>query len=208
MRIAIVTFDGFNEIDSFVALNILGRMQPRPTVAITAPSASVRSMNGVRVEAQEQLEFARDAEVVLVGSGRLTREVIQDAALMSRLKLDPERQLIGAQCSGALVLNRLGLLPARQICTDGGTREYALAAGLEVLDQPFLCVDNVATAGGCLSAHYLAAWVILRLVGKAEAERALSYVVPVGEERSYVDRALQVISEGTRRAIKPSPVDA
>ena len=34
--------------------------------------------------------------------------------------------------------------------------------------------------------------MIWRLEGKAAAERALSYVVPVGEEAQYVGRALDV----------------
>jgi hypothetical protein len=41
-----------------------------------------------------------------------TREVVADAALMAQLQLDPSRQLLGAQCSGTLVLAKLGLLEA------------------------------------------------------------------------------------------------
>jgi hypothetical protein len=32
-----------------------------------------------------------------------------------------------------------------------------VAAGVEVLNQPFFANGNVATAGGCLASHYLAA---------------------------------------------------
>jgi transcriptional regulator GlxA family with amidase domain len=195
MRIAILTFDGFNEIDSFVVLNILNRVQREGwNVAITCPSASVRSMNGVRIEAQQTLEWAKEADVVLVGSGRLTRQLVENQALLSLLKLDPQRQLIGSQCSGALVLARLGLLTTRQACTDRSTRPLVEAAGIEVLDQAFFCCGNVATAGGCLSAHYLATWVIWRLAGKTAAESALRYVVPVGEEAQYLTRALDVVA--------------
>ncbi len=194
MRIAIVTFDGFNEIDSFVALNILNRVQRKGwNVQIACPSKSVRSMNGVRIQAQESLEFANEADAVLVGSGRLTRQFVEDAALMSRLQLDPKRQLIGSQCSGALVLAKLELLASSRACTDRSSRLHVKAAGIEVLDQAFFYDGNVATAGGCLSAYYLATWMIWRLEGKAAAERALSYVVPVGEEAQYVGRALDVV---------------
>lgn len=193
MKIAIVTFDGFNEIDSFLALNILNRVQREGWKAeLCGPSGSVESMNGVRVELQRSLAFATDADAVLIGSGRRTLDIIEDPALMSSLRLEPKRQLIGSQCSGALVLWKLGLLDGQPVCTDHATRRHAEAAGLRVLQQPFFCQGNVATAGGCLSAQYLCAWVIARLQDRAAAAEALEYVVPVGEEERYVERALKM----------------
>ena len=157
-RIAIMTFEGFNEIDSVVVLNILNRVRRKDwSVAIACPSDSVQSVNGVQVQRQQPLEFANEADAVLFGSGRLTQRIAEDSAVMSKLKLDGERQLIGSQCSGALMLAKLGLLPTRQACTDRFTRAIVEAAGVKVLDQPFFCHGNVATAGGCLSSQYLAA---------------------------------------------------
>jgi transcriptional regulator GlxA family with amidase domain len=194
MRIAIVTFEGCNEIDSFVALNMLNRVQqPGWRAQITCPSASVVSANGVRIEAQQPLEFANEADIVLVGSGRLTRTIIADQATMSRLKLNPTRQLIGSQCSGALVLAKLGLLRSIPACTDHTTRPFLLAADVAVLEKSFHSTGNIATAGGCLAAHYLATWVIVRALGEAAAEAALRYVVPVGEEQIYIARALEAV---------------
>lgn len=193
MRIAILTFDGFNEIDSFVPLNILNRI-PGLKAEIHAPSGFVRSISGVRVEAQQSLENAHDADAVIVGSGRLTRQIVGDAALMARIKLDPSRQLVGSQCSGALTLAKLGLLRNRPACTDRGTRASVEAEGVEVLDAAFHCAGRVATAGGCLASHYLATWVAWQLAGKDAATNALSYVVPVGEETTYIARALDVVA--------------
>ncbi|MGF6782611.1 putative intracellular protease/amidase, partial [Paraburkholderia sp. GAS334] len=97
MHIAILTFEGFNELDSLIALNILSRVKkPGWRVSIASPAARVRSMNGVVLEAQASLKDACDADAVLVGSGIHTRDVVADAALMSQLRLDPTRQLLGA----------------------------------------------------------------------------------------------------------------
>lgn len=105
MHIAILTFEGFNELDSLVALGILNRVKkPDWRVSIASPTARVRSMNGVVLEAQASLREASAADAVIVGSGRQTREVVADAGLMAQLQLDPARQLLGAQCSGTLVL--------------------------------------------------------------------------------------------------------
>jgi hypothetical protein len=60
----------------------------------------------------------------------------------------------------------------------------------QTVGRPFYASGNVATAGGCLSGQYLAAWIITRLADADTARRALSYVAPVGEKDEYVDRAL------------------
>src|SRR5262245_34180221 len=119
MHIAILTFDGFNELDSLIALGILNRVKtPGWRVSIASPTARVTSMNGVTLEAQCSLADARAADAVIVGSGMKTREVVADAALMAQLKFDPSRQLLGSQCSGTLVLAKLGLLGGVPACTD------------------------------------------------------------------------------------------
>lgn len=196
MKIAVVTFDRFNEIDSFVAAHILNRVaQAGWKAEITAPTETVTSMNGVQVAAQRPLEFIGEADAVLFGSGRRTAQVVEDAAVMSRIKVDPQRQLIASQCSGALILARLGLLDGLPVCTDLKTKPVAQAAGLRVLDQPFYAQGNLASAGGCLSGQYLATWMIWRLIGKQAAIDALSYVAPVGQEEEYISRAIAVVSE-------------
>jgi transcriptional regulator GlxA family with amidase domain len=196
MRIAILTFEGFNELDSFIASAMLNRVkQPECKALIVCPSARVTSMNGVVVHAQAPLSFAREAEAVIVGSGIHTRDVVRNPSLMAELKLDPTRQIIGAQCSGALVLAKLGLLAAVPACTDTTTKPWVEEAGVQVLDQPFVAHGNVATAGGCLGSHYLSAWVIARLVGWEIAKRVVHYVAPVGEKAEYVQRALAAINQ-------------
>jgi transcriptional regulator GlxA family with amidase domain len=191
VHIAILTFDGYNELDSLIALGILNRAGKGDwRVSIAAPTATVTSMNGVTIHAQATLAEAVTADAVIVGSGVSTREVVHDASIMSALRLDPARQLIGAQCSGALVLAKLGLLDDVPACTDLTTKRWVIEAGVDVLDQPFFADGNVATAGGCLSAQYLAAWMIARLDGLDAAAAAIHYVAPVGEKDGYVERAL------------------
>ncbi|MDM0027373.1 DJ-1/PfpI family protein [Variovorax saccharolyticus] len=191
MHIAILTFEGYNELDSFVALGILNRIKkPDWRVSIASPGAKVRSMNGLVVESQATLEDAASADAVIVGSGLLTRDVVADPALMSRLQLNPAKQLLAAQCSGTLVLAKLGLLEGVSACTDLTTKPWVQEAGVDVLDQPFFARGNVATAGGCLASPYLAAWVIARLEGVEAAEAALHYVAPVGEKDAFVARAM------------------
>jgi len=202
MQIAILTFDGFNEIDSFVAASILNRLRPEGWAAyIASPTPTVTSMNGVRIERQKPLEFANDADAVIVGSGNQTRAIAVDVDILARLSLDPSRQLIGAQCSGALLLAKMGLLENVPACTDVITKPWVVEAGVDVLDAPFFASGNVATAGGCLASQYLAAWIMLRGAGEGTAAKALRYVAPVGEQEAFVAHALDVIgsNQATQR---------
>jgi transcriptional regulator GlxA family with amidase domain len=192
MHIAILTFEGFNEIDSLVALGILNRVRVEGwRVTIASPAPWVTSMNGLVLQSQSTLADANQADAVIVGSGVLTREEVQDAALMSQIRLDPARQLIGAQCSGTLILAKLGLLNGVPACTDLTSKPWVQQAGVNVVNQPFIANGNVATAGGCMSSVYMAGWVIARLAGLDAAKAALHYVAPVGEKDEYVAQAVK-----------------
>lgn len=194
MQIAVLTFDGFNELDSFVAAAILNRMKPKGWAAhITSPTPEVTSMNGVTVHRQRPLEFVAEADAVLIGSGIKTREIAADSQMLARIALDPARQLVGAQCSGTLLLAKLGLIDGLPACTDLGTKPWVIEAGVEVIDAPFVAHGNVATAGGCLASQYLATWMIARLASVRDAEDAMRYVAPVGEKDVYAARALQIV---------------
>ena len=195
MHIAILTFEGFNELDSLIALGILNLIKkPDWRVSIATPHARVKSMNGVVIEGQIALHEANAADAVIVGSGMLTRNVVADQTLMAQMQFDPSRQLLGAQCSGTLVLAKLGLLNGVPACTDLTTKPWVEEAGVAVLNQPFVARGNVATAGGCLASQYRAAWVIARFEGVDAAASAMHYVAPVGEKEEYVARAMRNIT--------------
>ncbi len=198
MKIAILTFDGFNELDSFIALGMLNRLGNLGWKAeLASPSTHITSMNGVTVQAQRPLEFANEADAVVFGSGIYTRAIAdgtgQGGALLDRLRLDPVRQLIAGQCSGTLLMARLGLLADMPACTDSTTKPWVVEAGVRVIDAPFHARGPIATAGGCLASQYLAAWLMLQRAGLEATTHALTYVAPVGEKAAYVERLLAVV---------------
>jgi len=194
MKIAILTFDGFNELDSLIAFGILNRLRDKGwTAEITSPSSQITSWNGLTIQPQQPLEFANHADVVLFGSGSKTREIANDLTLLSSLQLDPSRQLIGAQCSGTLLMAKLGLIGALPACTDLTTKPWVQEAGVNVIDAPFYAKDNLATAGGCMSSQYLAAWVVAKLAGEEEARKVINYVAPVGQKEDYTHQIMKIV---------------
>lgn len=196
MKVSILTFEGFNELDSFIALGILNRLKSKGLqVNITGPSAKITSMNKITIDTTEQLESAANSDAVLFGSGIYTREIAQNPDLLNRIKLDPNRQLIGAQCSGTLLMAKLGLIKNLPACTDLTTKPWAIEAGVKIIDAPFYADKNLSTAGGCMSSQYLAAWVIAKLFNEKEAMEAIYYVAPVGQKEEYVEMVMKVIKK-------------
>jgi transcriptional regulator GlxA family with amidase domain len=211
IRVAVVAYEGFNELDVFANLHILNRVtRVRPEVALRAelvgPAEVVRSMYGVPVTTARPLAAALAdgvADAVVVGSGG-TLDAIADEAFMAELAhLDPGRRLIGSQCSGSLVLQRLGLLGDRPACTDDTFRPHLESAGVTVLDQPFVAHGSVGTAGGCLSAAHLSAWVLSRLVDAEAAAATLATVAPVGEREAFVARVMDQIGAADHAPVGP-----
>lgn len=195
MKISILTFDGFNEIDSLVAFHMLKWLRKKNwNINISSPSLEVTSMGGLTIRAQELLESAHKADAVIIGSGSLTRNIVKDTITMNRICLNPATQIIGAQCSGTLMAAKLGLLDKVPVCTDSMTKPWVEETGLEVLNKPIFAKGNVATAGGCLSSSYLAAWVMAKLDNVDTAISALHYFAPVGEKDDFVERAITAIN--------------
>lgn len=198
MRIAIVIFDGFDEIDAFVSLGLLNRTLGWKA-ELAAPVVRATSLNGVTVDAQQPLAYANTADVVLFGGNLYARAIAagigKRGAPMAALKLDPLRQTLGAQGSGTLLLARLGLLGDMPACTDLATRPWVIEAGVRVLEEePFHARGAIATAGGGMAAAYLCAWVMLRHAGRDAAARALREAAPAGEEDAWVQRVLGVVA--------------
>ena len=211
MHIAILTFDGFNELDSLIAYGMLSRISlmgdTNWRVSIASPSPRVTSMNGLTIDAHIGLSGACGADAVLIGSGMKTRELGNDAAIMGQLKLDPARQLIAAQCSGTFLLAKLGLTKHLPACTDTTSKPWVQAAGVKVLNQAFYAQGNLATAGGCLSAQYISAWLIARLKSPEAAREVVHYFAPVGEKEAYVERAMgHIATISTEPTMKPQAI--
>lgn len=206
ITVAVVAYEGFNELDVFANLHILNRVaRVRPDAALRAelvgPAEVVRSMYGVPVTTARPLaEALAAADAVLVGSGG-TLDAVDDPVFMGELRqgLDPARRLVGSQCSGALVLQRLGLVGAHPVCTDDRFRPHLEAAGVTVLDQPFVAHGDVGTAGGCLSSAHLAAWTLSRLVDPDAAAETLASVAPVGEQASFVAQVMDRVARSAER---------
>lgn len=186
VRVVIVAFDGYTDLDLILMWDLLNRVHlPTWSVRILGEAPLHRSMTGLTVPTHGRVDEAATADAVLFTSGKGTRVKIADKAYLARIKVDPDRQLIGSICSGALLLAALGLLEGKRATTYPSAKALLEQYGVKVVEEPLVVEGNVATAGGCLAGQYLSAWVIERLVGREASQAVLTSCQPVGEGLSF-----------------------
>jgi len=79
-RVAVVTLDGFNEIDSFVVARMVDSVAGLAVELVGSGTAAV-SMAGIEVKTTSSLERLNRFDAVVVGSGSRTFEHIENAYL-------------------------------------------------------------------------------------------------------------------------------
>ncbi|HJW33447.1 MAG TPA: DJ-1/PfpI family protein [Holophagaceae bacterium] len=188
MKIVLIAFDQFTDIDVHLPWDLLNRVKrPDWTVRILADAPRVTSRTGLGLEVHGDLTEAREADAVIVTSGDRTRALSKDAAFLERLELDPSRQLIGSMCSGALILGAKGLLTGLTATTYPTAWKELEAFGAKAVQEPFVPHGRIATAAGCLAAQDMAGWIIETLTDRRTRELALKSVQPVGRGLTFED---------------------
>jgi len=156
-------------------------------VKILGEKDSHLSATNIEVKTHGRIEEANDADAVLFVSGQGTRAKMVDKDWLARFRLNPEKQLIGSICSGALILAALGLLEGKTATTYPTSKAALESFGVETVEKPFVRNGNVATAGGCLAQQYLVGWVIENLADKDWRNLILKSIQPVGEGLFFSD---------------------
>lgn len=182
MRISLVTFDDFTDLDLFILWDLLKRVEgPDWHVKILGEKESHVSATGIEIKTHGRLEEANESDAVLFCSGNGTRKKVRDESFLGAFRLDEGRQLIGAIDSGALLLGALGLLKGRKVTSypSAEIKRMLEDAGAEVVWDSFVREGNVATAAQCLSGQHLVGWVVETLAGVEQRERVLRSAAPL-----------------------------
>jgi transcriptional regulator GlxA family with amidase domain len=188
MKIAIVIFDKFTDIDLFLMWDLLNRVRVDGwEVKILGEREAHLSATNIEIKTHGRIEEANDADAVLFVSGQGTRDRIADEKWLAKFDLSAEKQFIGSICSGSLILARLGLLEGKTATTYPTSKAVLEGFGVEVIEKPFVAHGRIATAGGCLAQQYLIHWVIENLVDKDWADLVVKAIQPVGEGLFFSD---------------------
>lgn len=188
MKISIVIFDEFTDIDLYLMWDLLNRVRLSDwQVRIVGDKSQHISTTGLLTTTHGPIEEANRSDVVLFVSGLGTRTKMRDEVWLSRFNLKPETQMIASVCSGALLLAALGLLEGKTATTYPTTKRELEAFGITVDEKPFIEHGNIATSGGCLAAQYVVGWVVERKADKVWKDLVLKSIQPVGEGLKFSD---------------------
>ena len=188
MKIAIIIFDKFTDLDLWLMWDLLNRVRiANWEVKILGEKDVHLSATNIEVKTSGRIEEANDADAVLFVSGQGARDRIADENWLSKFNLNTEKQFIGSICSGSLILAKLGFLDGKTATTYPTSKAVLESFGVEVVEKPFVAHGKIATAGGCLAQQYLIGWVIENLVDKDWADLVIKAIQPVGEGLFFDD---------------------
>ena len=191
MKIAIVIFDKFTDLDLWLMWDLLNRVRiANWEVKILGEKDVHLSATNIEVKTSGRIEEANDADAVLFVSGQGARDRIADENWLSKFNLNTEKQFIGSICSGSLILAKLGFLDGKTATTYPTSKAVLESFGVEVVEKPFVAHGKIATAGGCLAQQYLIGWVIENLVDKDWADLVIKAIQPVGEGLFFDDEEI------------------
>lgn len=191
-QIGFILFDDFTDIDFFIAWDILNR-NPHLQCLVLGDQPFHTSKTGIKIQTHGPLKSSKDCDVVIFGSGPKIQQLINSPLYLNKFKLDPKKQILASQCSGALLLAKLGLLQNLPATTYSTRQQQLQELGITVVDQPFVSRGNIATAGGCYSSFYLAAWILQKTLGTNERIKTMNSVAPVGQEDLFQKQMESVI---------------
>jgi transcriptional regulator GlxA family with amidase domain len=186
MKISIICFDDFTDLDVFLPWDLLNRVRLVGGIAdwevkILGTKTSHVSTAGLKIPMHGMIEEANSSDAVLFGSGKGVQQLFQDPLYLSRFNLSADKQLIGSMCSGALLLGAMGFLTGKQATTYPTVVDQLASFGVEVVNESFVNSGNISTAAGCLAGQDLSSWVIKTLIGPEMTNRVLETVQPVGK---------------------------
>ncbi|MHA1565233.1 MAG: DJ-1/PfpI family protein [Alphaproteobacteria bacterium] len=151
--------------------------EPKPgrdwSVSILGTAPRHTTLAGYILETHGSIESARDMDAVVVASGALTLELMNDAEFLARLLLDPDDQYVCSQCSGSLVLAGSGILAGLEATTYPTVREQLESKGAIFTGKPLVTHEKIATAAGCLAGAELDRWLLTRLIDAETADKCI-----------------------------------
>ncbi len=182
MRIEIVVFDGFDELDAIAPYEVLrtatayGADWDVALVGALGPG-TVNAQHGLRLNVDQGL--GRPDALIVPGGGWVQRAErgtwceVQRGDLPARIAaLAPGCAWVASVCTGAMLLSAAGLIDGRPAVTHHAAHADLVAAGAHVVPDVRVVDDgDLLTAAGITSGLDLALWIVEREAGAALADR-------------------------------------
>jgi transcriptional regulator GlxA family with amidase domain len=182
MRVAIVLFEGFEELDAFGPYAVLAYARSAGAdveleLVTREPAERVVAAHGLVVEPGEQLGEGFNLVIVPGGGWNSRGEVgawaeAQRGELPAELaRLHEAGAAMASVCTGAMLLSAAGITRGRPAVTHAAALEELAAAGAEVVHERVVDDGDLVTSGGVTAGIDLALWLVEREFGGELADR-------------------------------------
>jgi transcriptional regulator GlxA family with amidase domain len=185
MRIDIILFDGFDELDAVAPYEVL-----RTAAEFGAPieaelvgahgAATITASHGTRIVVERGASETADMLLVPGGGyfhGAGIRSEIERGELPRLLAAAHERgAIVGSVCTGAMLLAATGIVAGRRATTHHLAIDDLRAAGAEVVEARFVDDGDIVSAGGVTSGLDLALHLVERFADAGMRERVAAEI--------------------------------
>ena len=186
MEVAVLVFDGFDELDAIGPYEVLANAAQlgadlRVRLLTLRPADEVTGSHGLRVRPDGPLDERID--LVIVPGGGWNDRAERGAWYEARRKELPEAiarlhdagATITSVCTGAMLLAAAGITRSRPATTHHGALDELRGQGADVVEARVVDDGDLLTAGGVTSGLDLGLWLVERewgveLAKKVEAE--------------------------------------
>ncbi|WP_132058118.1 DJ-1/PfpI family protein [Halorussus amylolyticus] len=182
-RIAVVVYDGFDEMDAVGPYEVLSSAAGRGcdldvSIRTLDPTDTVTAAHGLRIGVDGTLADA-DPDIVVVPGGGWSARTPEASAWAEAQKGDLPAALadlhergveLAAVCTGGMLLAEAGILDGRPAVTHASAVSDLRETDAEVVDARVVDDGDVLTAGGVTSGIDLALHLVERLCGEEMAE--------------------------------------
>ena len=183
MRVAVVVYEGFDELDAIGPLEVLRNAAAMGATDLSVElvaldgAAEVTGSHGLRVRTDGQLDPGRIDLLVIPGGGWNDRGARGAWAEAERGDLPAAiaaaargGAVVATVCTGAMLAATAGLTRGRPAITHHAAVEDLRASGARVVEARVVDDGDLVTAGGVTSGIDLALWLVERHFGAELAD--------------------------------------
>jgi transcriptional regulator GlxA family with amidase domain len=182
MRIEILLYDGFDELDGIAPYEVLRTAEEygadlHTDLVGAEGGGTIEASHGTRIAVDRGLSGTADMVMVPGGSWNSRGErgawaEAQRGAIPTRLAAEHARGArVASVCTGAMLLATAGITEGRPATTHHSAIEDLRESGAQVVDARFVDDGDVLTAGGITSGIDLALHIVEQQAGADIAER-------------------------------------
>lgn len=181
ITVGVVLFPGFNLLDVFGPVELLGMLDDRAAIRLLAESPGpIESDAGPAAVADTALAEGGKLDVLLVPGGAGTRREVSNSAFLLELKRHSDRaHRVASVCTGSALLAKAGILDGRNATSNKRAFAWAVSQGPKVnwiASARWVEDGKFFTSSGVAAGMDMALGLIAQLFGRdtslAVAQRA------------------------------------